>query len=615
MVFKPNAPYKLEEYGVSALAWYVTLMSISADKVRWLFTHLVFVKHAGMSKLCVFLIYCIVGINTTIGLILLLSVIVLQLLLSASLIYQNIRQNSRISSFENIMKAGGCGILIFDAAERLQYSNQVAQGYLTALDGNRPFEQLSAFISYMFDHAIDDAHYSMRFGEQPDFLEVVADRFGASYLVEMHKQKDQSTGVIFRNISCVRKRDQDFLALLKDKEVEISRSQKLDSLGRLSAGIAHDFNNILSIIEGYARMLGMNAENPERVSEYAQKITEASVRGSGLTKKMMAFARHKVKRDQITDLKILIEDQRTLLLPLIGESIDFKVKLGAGHLCVCCDPDSFTQILMNLVVNAVDAIRDFGRIEVSVYEIGEDALPAFVRERGKPYVCLVVRDTGRGMGKEVCERIFDPFYTTKEQGQGTGLGLSVTYGLVKDMGGYIDVRSELSVGTEFSIYIPQSDALPVDVPRKIQLAEDGTMDFSGLTALVVEDEPDLRVILSEILQRYNMNVIGAENADEALVLQDDYAGDIDVLITDLVMPGINGLKLADLVKSLRPDIQTVFMSGYPARGDAAKITIPDDALFMPKPLNYDELCLCLFKSLRTDQSNIVPINLERVGDI
>jgi len=194
--------------------------------------------------------------------------------------------------------------------------------------------------------------------------------------------------------------------------------------------------------------------------------------------------------------------------------------------------------------------------------------------------------------------------------------LSVAYGLVRDMGGYIDVRSELSVGTEFSVYIPRSDELTgqSDTSKRPKLGADG-LDFSGFTALVVEDEPDLRVILSETLKRHNMSVIQAENGNEALVIQDDHVGDIDILITDLVMPGINGLKLAEMMKALHPDIETVFMSGYPARGEQAKVVIPDDALFMAKPFDYDELCLCVFNILKQQPSSVAPVNYQNVGEM
>jgi len=403
---------------------------------------------------------------------------------------------------------------------------------------------------------------------------------------------------------------------LKNKELEINRAQKLDSLGQLSAGIAHDFNNILSIIEGYARMIEMNSQNSERVSEYAQKITEASARGAGLTKKMMAFARHKVKQDHVTDLKVLIAEQEVLLTPLLDGSIDFEVTLDDGDFFASCEADSFVQILMNLVVNARDAMTRGGRLRVNINVVEQKLLPDFVKDRDHSYLCLRVTDNGMGMTKDVCERIFDPFFTTKEQGQGTGLGLSVTYGLVRDMGGYIDVRSELSVGTEFSVYIPLSDKAPRrKTGRQLKKIDADGFDFSGFTALVVEDEPDLLLILSETLERHNMTVIQAESGSDALVVQDDYMGDVDLLITDLVMPGINGLKLADMMKALHPNIETVFMSGYPARGEQAKVIIPDDALFMPKPLDYDALCQCLSHALKPSPSNVVPISHQNTGEV
>lgn len=403
---------------------------------------------------------------------------------------------------------------------------------------------------------------------------------------------------------------------LKHKEKEFNRAQKLDSLGQLSAGIAHDFNNILSIVEGYARMIEMNADSVDRMLEYAKKIQNSSVRGAGLTKKMMAFARHKIAQDSVSDLKTLLYEQETLLKPLIDETIGLTITCNDDDLYGRCDSDSFTQIMMNLVINSRDAVESGGQIKVYLEDIDSDLLPEFVKDRTNDYLCLRVMDNGLGMSKDVCERIFDPFFTTKEQGQGTGLGLSVIYGLVKDMGGYIDVRSELSVGTEFSVYIPRADTLPDNIKRlEGDRADVDSISFQGYTAFIVEDESDLREILATFLRRRGMNVLEAENGNDALVLQDDYEDDIDVLITDLVMPGITGLKLADMIKALRPDIHTVFMSGYPARGEDSKVDIPSDAVFMPKPLDFDSLCVNLFETLNKDQTNVVPINTQKSGEI
>lgn len=403
--------------------------------------------------------------------------------------------------------------------------------------------------------------------------------FRLSPVFDQHKNIDLYVGVLSD------------ITTLKVREEEFFKAQKLDSLGQLSAGLAHDFNNILSIIEGYVRMIEMNPANDTKVSEYAQHIKGASMRGAGITKQMMTFARHKVSQDSVTDLKKLVSEQEVLLRPLLDETVDFSIECDDGALYASCEADNFTQILMNFVINANDAIDRGGFIKVTLGGVEEGKLPRFVKDRSVEYLLLKVRDNGEGMAPDVCERIFDPFFTTKGQGEGTGLGLSVVYGLVNDMGGYVDVRSELSVGTEFSVYIPRCDEALNVVGDEKAVVDPGALSFEGFTALVAEDEPDLRAIISELLKGQGMTVLEAENGSDALVVQDEYEGNIDLLLTDLVMPGMSGVKLSDMLTSLRPDTQVMFMSGYPARGQDAKVELPEDAVFMPKPIDFDALCM------------------------
>lgn len=200
-----------------------------------------------------------------------------------------------------------------------------------------------------------------------------------------------------------------------------------------------------------------------------------------------------------------------------------------------------------------------------------------------------------GMPKDVVDRIFDPFFTTKEQGKGTGLGLSMVYGLVKQIGGHIDVFSTLGQGTTMSVYLPLSDK----VPKKILGGEDNlsSIRFDGYSVLVAEDEPDLLALVSNMLEDLGMKVLRASNGNEALAVQDDYEGKIDLLLTDVVMPELNGVDLADLLKELRPDVNVIFMSGYPAKGQMARVEIPEDAVFIAKPIEYDALVKVIYTIL------------------
>ncbi|MFK7838937.1 MAG: ATP-binding protein [Bdellovibrionales bacterium] len=401
------------------------------------------------------------------------------------------------------------------------------------------------------------------------------------------------------------------VSVLKTHEQTISRAQKLDSLGQLSAGIAHDFNNILSIVEGYIRMIEMNKDKPETILKYVDRIKASSARASGLTSKMMAFARHKPMHDTVHNFSDLLQEQCALLQRLLPETIAFNIKILDDDMFVKCAEDDVAQIVMNLLVNARDAMPNGGNVEVSLGVVVRDTLPDFVTQNDSEYVCLKVRDNGSGMAKDICERIFDPFFTTKEQGKGTGLGLSVVYGVVRDIDGYIDVRSELSVGTEFSIYVPcvaVSDDFQVD--EAVKHKRDKKV-IEGLTALVVEDEEDLKCIVSDVLRDHGIHVIEASCGDEALVVQDDYEGEIDVLITDVVMPGIDGVKLAEMVKALRPNVHAIYMSGYPARGQSASVNLPDDAFYLSKPIDF-ELLLTHVSNIahRADQDSVIITDLD-----
>ncbi|MGH1398903.1 MAG: hybrid sensor histidine kinase/response regulator [Alphaproteobacteria bacterium] len=383
------------------------------------------------------------------------------------------------------------------------------------------------------------------------------------------------------------------MTALKRSEGEFYRAQKLDALGRLSAGIAHDFNNVLSIVDGYAREISRNPDDTEGTVQRIGKVQNAAQRGADLTKRMLAFSRHKIITDTVIDLKNVIEDQVSMLCPLLDESIELRFECLVDDVFVRAGVDTISQVLINLSINARDAMPQGGVLSITLADDPDD--DAFWRLR--------VGDTGEGIDPKTLAHIFDPFFTTKEQGRGTGLGLSVVYGLIQDIGGRIVVASQLSRGTVFSICLPKSD----DAPTQLLDGDVEDVDsivLKGYTALVVEDEEDLRTLICGELERRGMHVLCAENGDEALVVQDDHVGDIDVLVTDVVMPVLNGLKLSELMSALRPDMRVIFMSGYPARGDHARVELPEDCLFLSKPVNLDVLCQLIFASL-SGQQNVI----------
>lgn len=397
------------------------------------------------------------------------------------------------------------------------------------------------------------------------------------------------------------------MTALKTQEAEFFKAQKLDALGRLAAGVAHDFNNMLSIVDGYSRMILNHLDRPDIVTAHIDKMQMATKRGAALTRQMLTFSRHKIAVNSAIDFGQEVAAQEALLVPLMQENISIHIEVEGEKLYGECSADNLSQILVNLGINARDAMPDGGQFSVVVEPCGWDELPIFVNEDVPKieFLCLRVSDTGMGMEKDVQAQIFDPFYTTKDAGKGTGLGLSVVYGMVKELSGFIHVESELGCGTTFYIYIPLSDKAP---PKQISGSFDDwdNIELTGYTALVAEDEPDLRAIICDTLEKRGMIVLYAGDGDEALALQDDYVGDIDILLTDVVMPGMDGLKLGELFQAMRPDTQVVYMSGYPANGDMARVSLPDDAYFIAKPVDYEMLCKLVFACLTGKDAETFP---------
>lgn len=387
------------------------------------------------------------------------------------------------------------------------------------------------------------------------------------------------------------------MTALKLKESEFFKAQKLEALGQLAAGVAHDFNNLLSIIDGYSRMISDAPDEPEKIVQNSEKIQSAAQRGASLTQKMLTFSRHKIVHEAVIDLGETVMQQKTLIDPIISADIMLSMDCEGEHLYAECSSDSIAQIVLNLSINARDAMPNGGALDIFLRQCDADLgqyLPSHMRYQD--FLCLGISDTGEGMDQDILDRVFEPFFTTKEQGKGTGLGLSVVYGLVQDMSGHVHVISTPGDGTTFYVFIPRSDKEPEK--RIAGVFEDvDSIELKGYTVLVVEDEEDIRNLVVHVLEERGMTVLNAGDGNEALAVAEMYDGDVDILVTDIVMPGLNGVKLAELLQAVRPSVQVIFMSGYPARGDGAHVDLPEDTLFVPKPLDYDLLCRLIFMCL------------------
>ena len=363
-------------------------------------------------------------------------------------------------------------------------------------------------------------------------------------------------------------------------EAELRQSQKMEAIGQLAGGIAHDFNNMLSVILGFAQF-GMTQLDPENaVFGFLQEIDKAGQRSAELTRQLLAFSRKQVTQPQVVNLNGVISDRRKMLFRLIGEDISIDFAPGDGLWDIWIDPTQTDQILTNLAVNARDAIAGVGSIAIATANVTlDESAGGALRLPPGDYVQLSLSDTGSGMDAETAERIFEPFFTTKGEGKGTGLGLSTVYGIVKQNEGAIRVHSEPGVGTTFAIHFPrnrQQAAMLQEKPGAVSL--EGTE-----TVLLVEDEQQILALVARVLGRYGYTVLATSSPQDACRICENHAGDIHLLLTDVVMPGMNGKELQARIQEMKGGIRTLFTSGYPDDIVAHRGIIEQGLNFIPKP--------------------------------
>ena len=370
-------------------------------------------------------------------------------------------------------------------------------------------------------------------------------------------------------------------------EAQLLHAQKMEAVGRLAGGVAHDFNNLLSVILGYSTlMLGrLESADPRRPDLEAVRL--AGEKGAVLTRQLLALSRQQPVEARIVDLNEALGATEEMLRRLLGEDIELDVHYGRPLSNVKIDPGMLDQIVMNLAVNARDAMESGGRLTIATanVELDEAFGAAHLGVRPGGYVMLAVGDTGTGMDRETQARIFEPFYTTKELGRGTGLGLSTVFGIVQRLGGTIWVYSEPGVGSTFKVYLPQvpgETVLPIEAPPPATLR--GTE-----TILLVEDQDEVRQVARDILHHYGYNVIDAPGAAGAISLVETHAGPIHLLLTDLVMARVDGLELAGRVTAERPDTRVVYMSGHAGSSALQQRVLESGLAFLQKPILPDLL--------------------------
>jgi two-component system, cell cycle sensor histidine kinase and response regulator CckA len=371
-------------------------------------------------------------------------------------------------------------------------------------------------------------------------------------------------------------------------EEQFRQAQKMEAVGRLSGGIAHDFNNLLGVIIGYAELVVEHAKPGELLHESGLEILKGGRRAASLTSQLLAFSRQQVLEPKALDLNDVVSDAEKMLRRVMGEDIEFTTRLTPSLGTVKADPGQIEQILMNLVVNARDAMQEGGQLIIETANIQVDQ--AFAQRhsfcfRPGAYVLLAVTDTGAGMEPEIQNHIFEPFFTTKGKDVGTGLGLATVYGVVKQSGGYIEVLSELGKGTTFKIYLPRiSEPSQPAFPRRESV---GSLK-GGETILLVEDEAALRALTRDVLRSLGYCVLEAENGAHALALAET-TPTVHLLLTDIVMPGINGRILAHKLAERYKELKIVFMSGYTGQGVGNSGEMNSKEVFLVKPFTRDAL--------------------------
>ena len=367
-------------------------------------------------------------------------------------------------------------------------------------------------------------------------------------------------------------------------ESQLRQAQKMDAVGRLAGGVAHDFNNLLTVIGAHSAFLLESLQSDDALREDAEAIQQAGIRAAGLTRQLLAFSRKQILKPTVLDLNVIVEDTKKLLARLLGEDIQIVTELAPSVVSVVADPSQLSQVLMNLAVNARDAMPGGGVLTIRTCLItinaseGGELVHAVVGD----YALLEVSDTGIGMDACVRARLFEPFFTTKEPGQGTGLGLATVYGIVKQSAGYVLVESTPSQGTTFQVYLPTTTKLTNEMDQELRAAENAAV--RGVeTVLLVEDERQVREIASRILKRHGYVVLLAASGAEALALSAAYASTIDLVISDAVMPGMTGAEVVQRLQEQRPGLKALFMSGYTDDEILRRGIVSSTAAFIQKP--------------------------------
>lgn len=465
------------------------------------------------------------------------------------------------SRLAGILNTADDAIISIDANQHIKLFNQGAERIFQYSDSeviNQPLELLLPlrFASIHRQHVVE-------FGNSPDVSRAMGQRR------EIHgRRKDGAEFSAEATISKLKLGDEiSFTVMLRDitdrknLEEQLRQAQKMEAIGRLAGGIAHDFNNLLTAIIGYSQVAMSRLDSSDSVYSAIEQVDKAAQRAATLTSQLLAFSRRQILQPKLLDLNDVVNDMNRMLQRLIGEDVKLVTVVQPSLGTVMADPGQIEQVIVNLAVNARDAMPQGGKltIETANVELDENYTRTHAQVEPGSYIMLAVSDTGSGMDVETMSKIFEPFFTTKEVGRGTGLGLSTVYGIIKQSGGHIWVYSEPGQGTSFKIYLPRVEGMPEMLGLD---AGHLTLMRGSETILLVEDEEAVRKLAREILEMNGYTVLEASNGDDALRMAHDPENKIDLLLTDVVMPDTSGKELANQLGITMPHIKVLYMSGY-----------------------------------------------------
>ena len=380
---------------------------------------------------------------------------------------------------------------------------------------------------------------------------------------------------------------------------QFHQAQKLETVGRLAAGVAHDFNNLLTVIRSYCDILLLEMPEDAEWRVELEEMRSAADRASTLARQMIGAGQHHSALPRLLEFREVIVSLEPLLRRATRDDVDLVVRADPAVAIVRLDPSQLEQVLLNLVINAVDAMPNGGRILIETRNVWLDSavLPGQAGARSGAHVLLRVTDDGEGMSEETRRRVFEPFYTTKSRDQGTGLGLSTVYGIVQQMGGAVSVESEQGHGTTFTILLPRDEAEEATGPRRTRAARESLTPLGNQTVLVADDDPDMLASLTRGLERLGYVVLAASHGGEALRLAKSQRGPIHLLVTDVDMPGMDGVELARRIVGTLPHTKVLFMSGSAGDEGPPPGRLPPASAFLAKPFSFEELSRALHEVL------------------